>query len=166
MHHTGRRISRFIAGAVCALATFIGTGESQAAPTNRWESVAAVGVALTRGNSENFLATASINTARKWSKDEVLLGASAGYGETTSEVPNLNPPPATKEDHTTTDQYVKGYGQWNHFFTDRFYAGLRLDGVYDQVAGIDYRFTVSPLAGYYVIKKPNMFLAFEAGPSS
>jgi putative salt-induced outer membrane protein YdiY len=163
--HTERPMPRFIVGAVCALATCIGTGVSQAVPTNHWESVAAVGVALTRGNSENFLVTASINTARKWSKDEVLLGASAGYGETTSEVDNQNPPPATKEDHTTTAQYVKGFGQWNHLITERFYVGLRLDGVYDQVAGIDYRFTVNPLAGYYLIKKPNMFLALEAGPS-
>lgn len=152
-------------GALCTMATCIGMGVGHADPTNRWESVAAAGVGLTRGNSENFLATASINTHRKWSKDEMLLGASAGYGETTAEIDNPTPPPATKEDHITTDQYVRGFGQWNHLFTERFYAGVRLDGVYDNVAGIDYRFTVSPLAGYYFVKKPNLFLAGEAGPS-
>jgi len=168
-NNTERHAPRFIVGTVCTVATCIGTGVSHADPTNRWESAAAVGVALTRGNSENFLATASINTARKWSKDEMLLGASAGYGETTSEIeePNPTPPPATrtKEEHTTTAQFVRGFGQWNHLFTERFYSGLRLDGVYDEVAGIDYRFTVSPLAGYYLIKQPNIFLALEAGPS-
>jgi hypothetical protein len=71
----------------------------------------------------------------------------------------------TDTEHNTTDQYVRGFAQWNHLFSKRFYAGLRLDGVYDDVAGIDYRFTLSPLVGYYLIKKPNIFLALEAGPS-
>jgi putative salt-induced outer membrane protein YdiY len=153
---TEQLLPRCAVGVFCTVATCVGTGISHADPTNHWESVAAVGLGLTRGNSENFLVTASITTARKWSKDEMLLGASAGYGETTN---------TDTDDHTTTDQYVKGYAQWNHLITERFYAGLRLDGVYDEVAGIEYRFTVSPLAGYYIIKQPRMFLAAEAGPS-
>lgn len=142
--------------ALALAAIFIGTGISQADPTNKWESVVAAGVALTRGNSENFLATAGIVSARKWSKDEMLLGLNGGYGQTTDQ--------NTDED-TVTDNFVRGFGQWNHLFSDRFYAGLRLDGVYDAVAGINYRFTLSPLAGYFIIKKPNLFLAVEAGPS-
>lgn len=123
-----------------------------------WESVASAGLTLTRGNSENFLATIGVNTARKWTADEVLLGASAGYGETRDK--NADP-----ETRTTTDQYLKGFGQYNHLFTEELYAGLRLDAIYDNVAGIDYRATASPLVGYYLIKKPRTFLAVEAGPS-
>jgi hypothetical protein len=147
---------RLLAAGLIAAATLIGAGAGLADPTNKWESVVAAGVALTRGNSENFLATASINSARKWSKDEMLLGLSGGYGETTD---------LTTDTDTVTDNYVRGLAQWNHLFTERLYAGLRLDGVYDEVAGINYRFTISPLVGYYVVKKPNLFLALEAGPS-
>ena len=44
-------------------------------------------------------------------------------------------------------------------------AGCGWNGKYDDIAGIDYRFTVSPMAGYYLIKNTNMTLAVEAGPS-
>jgi hypothetical protein len=40
-----------------------------------------------------------------------------------------------------------------------------LEGLHDDVANVDYRLTVSPLAGYYLIKQTNTFLAGEAGPS-
>lgn len=132
-----------------------------------WESVASAGVTLTRGNSETFLGTVGINAQRKWAKDEILLGASAGYGENTVTGARGSDPlkPGEKPvEHNTTDEYIKAFGQYNHLFTERFYGGIRLDGLSDNIAGIDYRFTVSPLAGYYLIKKPNTTLAVEAGP--
>lgn len=127
-----------------------------------WESVASAGVTLTRGNSETFLGTVGVNSQRKWAKDEILLGASAGYGE--NSVTTRDATGTKSIEHNTTDEYIKGFGQYNHLFTERFYGGIRLDGLSDNIAGIDYRFTVSPLAGYYLIKKPNTSLAVEAGP--
>jgi len=148
--------SRLLTAGLLVAATLIGAGTGLADPTNKWESVVAAGIALTRGNSENFLATATIASARKWSKDEMILGLSGGYGETTDQ---------NTDTDTITDNYVRGLAQWNHLFSERLYGGLRLDGVYDEVAGINYRFTVSPLVGYYVVKKPNLMFALEAGPS-
>ena len=123
-------------------------------PTKKWESVATVGVTLTRGNSENFMASGSAATKRSWMSDELLFGASAGYGET-----------ETDGDDRTTDSYVKGYGQWNHLFSRRFYAGLRVTGEHDDVADLAYRATVSPLVGYYFIRETNAFFCGEIGPS-
>src|SRR3954452_18152385 len=71
-----------------------------------WESIATAGLTLTRGNSENLLANAAIGTKRKWADDELLLGASAGYGDTTTRQSD-----GTKVD-AITDSYVKGFGQW------------------------------------------------------
>ncbi len=119
-------------------------------PPKKWESVAALGLSLTRGNTDNLLFNASINTTRKWERDELLLGASGGYGETSD---------------VKTEDYVKGFGQWNHLFTERWYGGLRLDAMRDEIADVDYRFTVSPLIGYYFIKQTNVVLAAEVGPS-
>jgi putative salt-induced outer membrane protein YdiY len=132
------------------------------AEIKKWESVAAAGVTLTRGNSKTFLATAGINSTRKWEHDEALLGLSAGYGETTS-----NPGKANSVD-TTTDNYIRGFAQWNHFFSENYtnwYAGVRFNGEHDEVANVDYRFTLSPLLGYFLIKQTNTFLALEIGPS-
>lgn len=119
-----------------------------------WETTAAAAVTLTRGNSETFLATLTLDTKRKWEKDEAALGVSGGYGE--SKVNGVN-------DKNT--EFIQGYGQYNRLFTDRFYGALRLDAQYDGIAGIEYRFKVSPMAGYYLIKTDKMTLAAEAGPS-
>ena len=124
----------------------------------KWESVATLGATLTRGNSKNFLATGILATKRTWAHDEALLGASAGYGENTVNTP------AGKVD-TTTDSYLKGFGQWNHLFSPLFYGGLRVSGEHDDVASLTYRTTVSPLAGYYFVKQTNAFLCGEIGPS-
>ena len=124
----------------------------------KWESVATVGLTLTRGNSKTFLANGSLGTKRTWTSDEALFGASAGYGENTTTV-------AGNKVDTTTDSYVKGYGQWNHLFSPQTYAGLRVTGDHDDIASLTYRTTVSPLIGYYFIKQTNSFLAAEVGPS-
>jgi putative salt-induced outer membrane protein YdiY len=128
--------------------------ETAPAPKQGWESTAAASAMLTRGNSETFLATLSLDTKRKWESDEAAIGVSGGYGE--SKVNDVN---------TKNTEFLQGYGQYNRLFSDRFYGAMRLDGKYDEIAGIDYRFTVSPMAGYYVIKNTNMTLAVEGGPS-
>ena len=132
--------------------------------TNKWEGSAAAGVTLTKGNSDTFLGNITLNGARKAPRDEVLLGASATYGTTKTEerIGNTQFTHDTKE---TTTANASGFGQYNHLFTDRFYAGVRLDLLHDAVAEVKYRVTVSPLVGYYLIKQPDTKLAVEAGPS-
>jgi len=124
----------------------------------KWEGVAAAGMTMTRGNSKTLLATASINATRKWEHDTLLFGANGGYGESTTKTGH-------HEDTSTTDQYLKGFGQLNHLFSERLYGGLRVAGDYDKVAGLNYRLTVSPLLGYYFLKATNYFLSAEVGPA-
>jgi len=116
-----------------------------------WESSAALGFTLTRGNSDTMLLTAGLKTERKWEKDELGFGISGGYGE---------------DNDTVNNEFIQGYGQYNHLFTERFYAGVRLDAAYDGIAELDYRFTLTPLVGYYFIKTTNTTLAVEVGPSA
>ncbi|HVV74341.1 MAG TPA: DUF481 domain-containing protein [Verrucomicrobiae bacterium] len=129
---------------------------TNAPPKPHWESVASADMTLTRGNSKTFLATFTLNSTRKWKDNEILLGAGAGYGETTTQPGNTT---------TETADFLKGFTQWNHLFTDRFYSGLRVEGLHDNIADINYRLTVSPMAGYYFIKQTNVFLSAEVGPS-
>jgi putative salt-induced outer membrane protein YdiY len=115
-----------------------------------WETSAAAGLTLTRGNSDTLLTTLSLDTKRKWEMDEAFAGVSGGYG---------------KNDGTKNTEFIKGYAQYNRLFNERLYGGLRLDGNYDGIANLDYRFTLSPLLGYYLIKEARTSLSVEAGPS-
>lgn len=115
-----------------------------------WETSAAAGLTLTSGNSDTLLTTLSLDTARKWERDEAFAGVGGGYGE---------------NDNKKNTEFLKAYGQYNRLFNERLYGGLRVDGNYDGIANLDYRLTVSPLLGYYLIKEAKTTLSVEAGPS-
>src|SRR5262245_47304444 len=125
------------AGSMIVRADDAKTDEKKEEKKKKWESTATLGVTLTRGNSKNFLASGILTTKRTWEHDEVLAGASGGYGDNT-----ITDSTGT-ETNTITDSYVRGFGQWNHLFTPRIYAGLRVTGEHDDVAALTYRFTVS-----------------------
>ena len=154
---------RFCCGIILTLAFFAGTGlvSAQAEATavtnapappkkDPWETHAAAGVTYTSGNSDTLLVTLELGTKRKWDRNEAAFGITGGYGENAS---------------VKNNEYVNAFGQYNRMFTDRFYAGMRVDGNYDGIAHLDYRVTVSPSAGYYLIKETNTSLVVEAGPS-
>ncbi len=122
--------------------------------TNKWETTAAAAATLTRGNSQNFLVTLSLDTKRKWDHSDVAFGISGGYGDST-----------VNNQDTVNTKFLQGYGQYNYLFTKRLYGGLRFDGQYDGIAGVDYRFKVTPLIGYHFIKTDKMDLSGEVGPS-
>ncbi len=116
----------------------------------KWETVASAGLTLTKGNSDTLLANIGINSTRKWVQNELILGAGLSYGENAGRknVDNVN-----------------GAAQFNMLFSERFYAGFKLTAVKDEIADLDYRVTLSPLAGYYLIKEAKTKLSVEAGPS-
>jgi putative salt-induced outer membrane protein YdiY len=120
-------------------------------PAPRWETTAAAGITLTRGNSKTLLATLGLDTKKKWEKNEAAFGVAGGYGE---------------NDGTKNTEFIQGFGQYNRLFTERFYGGLRFGGSYDGIAGLDYRIRITPLAGYYLVKQTNTTLVAEIGPSA
>src|SRR5689334_4181584 len=97
-----------------------------AAPKSPWESSAALGLTLTRGNSDTALFTLKVDAARKKDKTELALGADIAYGENAG-VKN-------------TETY-HAFSQLNYLFSDRFYGYGRVDGLRDTIAALDYRFT-------------------------
>lgn len=125
----------------------LGADEAPAKP--KWEKSAGVGLSATTGNTDSVLFTANITALKKWDKNEVRLGADASYGET--------------EDVKSAES-VRGYGQWNRLFSDRFFGYLRAEASHDAVADIDYRITLSPGVGYYFIKNDTTSLSGEVGP--
>jgi putative salt-induced outer membrane protein YdiY len=123
------------------------TGYSQS--TNKWQTSAGLGLTLTKGNSDTLLFTADVVTLKKYTSDELTFGASVAYGE---------------QEDVKNSEAMKAFGQWNHLFTDRFYSYVRVEGLHDAIADVEYRITLSPGVGYYFIKETNMTLSAEAGP--
>ena len=120
--------------------------------TNRvaWKGSVTVGATMTRGNSDSVVATAKLDAQRRSPVNELILGADGAYGEANG-VKNY--------------ESIHGYAQDNHFFTPRFFGFLRGDGLHDGIKDIDYRYTLSPGVGYYLLRETNLNFAVEAGPS-
>ncbi|MCX6903348.1 MAG: DUF481 domain-containing protein [Verrucomicrobia bacterium] len=147
----GRRV--LLAAAVMCLSAEVVLGQAAAAPppkTNHWETSAAAGLTLSKGNSDSLLGTLSLQTGRKWAQDEFIAGVSGAYGE---------------QSKVANQEQLSAYMQYNHLFSERLYGGLRVDGLYDKFAGVDYRVKISPMIGYYLIKEARTSLAVEAGPA-
>lgn len=152
------KTKKLITAAACFAVVLVNWSSNAAEEEEKkgWETTAAAGLTLTHGNSETFLGTVTLDSKRKWEKDELLFGAALGYGESVD--------PDTDEKSKNT-HYLRGFGQYNHLFSERFYGGLRLDAEYDGIAGVEYRIRISPLLGYYLVKNDKTSLAVEAGPS-
>ena len=140
-----------LAGALGTIAGGTGTSYAEDKPEDAtaWKTMARVGFTLTSGNSDTLLATASIQTQKKWDKNAISLGASGGYGE---------------NDGTKNSDYLNGYGQYDRSFSDRFYGYARVDAMHDAIADVEYRVTLSPGAGYYFVKSARFDLRGEVGP--
>lgn len=128
----------------------------------QWQSSAAAGITLTRGNSSTFLGTVALATGKKWDVNELSFGADAAYG-TTKQTVSVGGVKSTQTD--TTAESLHGFAQYNRLFTERWYGYGRIEGLHDGVADIHYRLTLSPGAGYYFIKDKITDLSAEAGPA-
>jgi putative salt-induced outer membrane protein YdiY len=117
-------------------------------PKNPWQNAVSVGLSLARGNSDNIMFTAEYLAQHKTPFDEYKIGLSGAYGE---------------QDSKESVNDYKAFGQWNHLFSDRFFGYLRTDGLKDVIADVDYRLSLGPGAGYYLLKATNTTLAVEAG---
>ncbi len=113
-----------------------------------WQSYISAGLTLTRGNSDTLLVTGGVTTEKKGPVNEWGFGADGGYGENNGE-----------KDVDTAHVF----GQVNHLFTDNFFGYLRVNALHDGVADLQYRLTIGPGAGYYLLKETNTTLAVEGG---
>jgi putative salt-induced outer membrane protein YdiY len=137
--------------ALAAIGNVGDAAQASAVSTNKtaWESSISAGLSLTKGNSDTLLTTVAFKTRRKTAEDEFTFGADGSYGE---------------NDSVKNNETLHGVGQFNHLFSNRFYGYLNAEGLHDGIANLQYRFTLSPGAGYYFLKETNTTLAVEAGP--
>lgn len=146
------RLNSHLCGLTAALTlSVIAATQAADAPADptAWKTTAAAGVTLTRGNSETLLGTANLNSDKKWSKNEIGLGASAAYGEDRG---NKNA------------ESVGAFGQYNRLVSERAFGYARVDALHDAIADVEYRVSLSPGVGYYLIKNDRNSLRVEVGP--
>ena len=125
------------------------TNQVAQAPKYPWESSISAGLSLTKGNSDTLLTTAAFKTRKKTPENEFMLGVDGAYGES---------------DSVRNNETLHAVSQYNHLFSERFYAFQNLEALHDGIADLQYRFTLSPGAGYYFVKNTNTTFAGEFGP--
>jgi len=139
-------------GSIAALSALISSAPGRTIvdpePTSPWDVSFDTGLNLSRGNTDSLSVRSAFDAKRITSLDEIYLGAGLSYGELEDSV-------------TNEDAYA--FGQYNLLLSDRFYFGVRSDFLYDDIADLDYRVSIAPLLGYYLIDTDRTKLAVEAG---
>jgi putative salt-induced outer membrane protein len=128
--------------------SFAGPAAEPAPEPSLWDASFVAGLNLTDGNSDTLGVHAGLSAERISDVDEVYLGADFRYGEDSGAV---------------TSESFSAFAQYNKMLNDRAYFGLVSDFLYDDIAAVDYRISVGPTLGYYLIKNERTRLALEAG---
>jgi putative salt-induced outer membrane protein YdiY len=150
---------RIAAACVIAAAAIIGTrAQAPAAadatppppPPPKWDLSLGLGLTLTEGNTDSLLFSLIGRGDKKWDVHELHLGADLTYGET---------------EDVKNSETARAFGQYNRLFTERWYGYARAEALHDDIADVDYRFTIGPGVGYYIIKQAQTSLSVEGGPA-
>src|SRR5688572_9544014 len=138
-----RIIIALVSGCAASLTTSLAQAPADAAatapPPPKWDLSVALGLTLTEGNSDSLLFSLISRADKKFDPHELHFGADLTYGET---------------EDIKNSETARAFGQYNRLFTERWYGYARAEALHDDIADIDYRFTIGPGVGYYIIKDP------------
>ena len=125
-------------------------------PPPAWHGSVALNALVTTGNSETRQFGFTAYAGKRWEHDRVSLGAEYTYGRQKDQDSGLT---------STNVDYGNGFAKYDHFFTKKFYgyAGFKIQ--HDGVAGLTFRTTVGPGAGYQWFESPTFNFSTEAGPA-
>lgn len=137
-----------------SLAVFVAIADSDV-PAEGFDTSLSLGLTLTDGNSNTTLANASLSTiGRKPGVGRLRAGVEGSYGE--SKVDGVN---------QTTMEELRAFANAHKNISARTFFALHGDALYDDIAEIDYRITVSPGIGYTLIDGSSLTLSTEVGPA-
>ena len=115
-----------------------------------WTTTAALSYSLAKGNSDSLFLGATVDSAYRKKHDETFISLIYSFSENGGD---------TSADSLRTDI------QHNRVFDETYFLGGSLGYFRDDIADVSYRFTPSATAGYYFLKKKDITLSIEAGPS-
>ena len=161
--------------AVLALAATASAAEKKAdkaaadaaAPAG-WATALNAGLTLTDGNSETLAANVGLKTeGEKEGLGSVLAGAEFNYGESTVKTTTTDEAgvETVAEKDEKTVENAKLFANVKKTLSPRTFMSLDGTAAYDDVADIDYRATLGPGFGAYLVKNARRELTLEAGPA-
>lgn len=149
---------------VMAVAGALATGTSPGEELSSSATRLSVGATLTDGNSETMQANASLVTeGEKEGLGTLRAGIEANYGETTTRTTAEDG--AITENTDTTIDNARIFAGARKTITPRTFGSVDAAVVHDDIAEVDYRVTIGPGLGMYMIKNESTSLSAEAGPS-
>lgn len=120
----------------------------------KWSGVVSAGATFARGNSKSDTASLGLETSRRTDVDRISFNA--GY-YTAKQRDN-----GTRKESTSADNwFVKG--QYDYFFSDKFYAYGNLRYEKDRIADLDMRLTPGVGGGYQWIERDDLNISTECG---
>lgn len=123
-----------------------------------------VGATLTDGNSKTMQGNASLVTeGEKEGLGSVRAGVEANYGETTTKTKDEAGVITEVED--TTVENSRFFAGAKKTITPRTFGAVDASILHDDIAEIDYRATLSPGLGAYLVKNESSSLSMDAGPA-
>jgi putative salt-induced outer membrane protein YdiY len=127
----------------------------RAEETNRLKTAVSIGYTLTDGNSKTMQANGSIVTeGEKEGLGSVRVGIEANYGAST-----------VNSQRETTVYNADAFVNVKKTISPHTFGYLVSSVLYDDIADVDYRVTVGPGVGVYLVKSDKTSLSVEAGPS-
>ncbi len=126
------------------------SSSAPASSSDGWETTAALGFSLNKGNSDKLGLNMDWDTEFKSDEREFAYELDYNYSE---------------DNGIASTDRVTSRVQYNRYVTDRSYLGSAIGFLRDDLSEIDYRLTPGVLAGYSVIKANATQLKFEAGPT-
>lgn len=119
-------------------------------PKTTWKQEVALNVNLTEGNKDSLLVGLSYDATRKTDLDKLNFKVDGTFSGTEGK---------------TTSQRVEGRSKYDREIDESWYWLVLGSGEYDEIKGIDYRFSLSPGAGYHFFQSGPFTMDFEAGPA-
>ncbi len=120
----------------------------------KWTGVVSAGATMVRGNTENNSASVGVEAARRTENDRITLGAGYYFAEQRDN--------ATGDHSTSADNWFLK-GQYDYFFTEKFYGYGNLKYEKDRIANLDMRVTPGVGVGYQWIEQADLNFSTEAG---
>ena len=143
--------------------------EEAAAQKEGFTTALNAGLTMTDGNSETLAANIGLATeGEREGLGSLIAGAVFNYGENTVQTETTDE--ATGETTVTESdekpiENAKVYANVKKTLTPRTFGYLDGSVLYDDIALIDYRATLGPGLGAYLVKNDKRTLTLEAGPS-
>ena len=159
--------------ATCALLSVLGSGaaaqdnKAYAALTKEkceasapkdpalWDKTLLFGLNITGGNSNTSLVNGKVAVARDYESNIWNFSLGGAYSQQESK---------TSGEDETTQNNVNAEGSYKRLFDEVYYGGFTTKFLYDEIADVDYRVTLKPGLGMFLVREDDVKLSVEGGP--